>query len=91
MKRGSRSSLLPILRNRQWQVLLTSVIFGVDGIGRVTGGVTLLWRASALGKICSIMRDDVGVGGEVGIGDGVSDAEPRLQLYYREHTIYMNV
>lgn len=79
---------MPILRNRQWQVLLTSVIIGGDGIGGVTGGVTLLWWAPALGKICAVMRDDVGVGGVVGIGDGVSDAEPRLQLYYRAHDLH---
>jgi len=57
-------------------VPLTSVNIGGDGIGGTTTREEG-W-AAALEKLGSVMRDDVGVGGEVGIGDGVSDAEPLL-------------
>jgi hypothetical protein len=80
MKREGAAACCPFLRNRQWQVPLTSVNIGGDRIGGVTGDEMLLGRTPALEKLGLVMRDDVGVGGEVGFGDGVSDAEPRLQL-----------
>jgi hypothetical protein len=80
VQRHERGAQQPVacFAESAWQVPLTSVNIGGDGFGGTTGGETLLGWAAALEKLGSVMRDDVGVGGEVGIGDGVSDAEPSL-------------